>query len=241
MTEPIGQRGWRGRAYTLITPDNQYVSRLPELPGARLVKLVTPRLAPARFAQYLIDAAPAGSRLRLDSKLEHFVYGLAGGGAVGEFALADEGFAYLPAGSEFQLELEAGARVLLLTRDYEAWPGIGPAVACGGHARSIAASATLVPGLWRREFLDPSDPAFDFNMSLMSFDAGVGLHQIEIHDEEHGLYMTSGGGDYRLDDQTHAVGPGDFIYMAPYCPQWFRAGTGGGEYLLYKDVYRPGL
>jgi glyoxylate utilization-related uncharacterized protein len=29
--------------------------------------------------------------------------------------------------------------------------------------------------------------------------------------------------------------------MAPYCPQWFRAGTGGGEYLLYKDVYRPGL
>ena len=26
--------------------------------------------------------------------------------------------------------------------------------------------------------------------------------------------------------------------MAPYCPQTFIAGPDGGEYLLYKDIYR---
>jgi (S)-ureidoglycine aminohydrolase len=38
------------------------------------------------------------------------------------------------------------------------------------------------------------------------------------------------------------VHAGDFIYMAPYCPQSFVAsGTEPAEYLLYKDVYRDGF
>jgi (S)-ureidoglycine aminohydrolase len=236
--DPAGQRGRRGIAHTLITPGNQYVSRLPTLPEARFVKLVTPRLAPARFAQYLIDAAPQGSTMPLEATLEHFVYGLAGAGSVGGFELADEGFAYMPPSSGAELRLDPGAQVLLLSRRYEPWPGMTAPGPCGGHARAVPASATAVEGLWRRELLDPLDPAHDFNMSLMSFDPGVGLHQIEIHDEEHGLYMTRGGGSYALDGETYAVEAGDFIYMAPYCPQWFLAGPAGGEYLLYKDVYR---
>jgi (S)-ureidoglycine aminohydrolase len=85
------------------------------------------------------------------------------------------------------------------------------------------------------------DPAFDFNISLLRFEPNVGLHQIEIHDEEHGLYMTAGSGTYGLDGELHEVQLGDFIYMAPYCPQWFGSGANGGEYLLYKDVYRTGF
>ena len=34
---------------------------------------------------------------------------------------------------------------------------------------------------------------------------------------------------------------GDFIYMAPYCPQSFVAGDEPAEYLLYKDVWRDGF
>jgi (S)-ureidoglycine aminohydrolase len=37
------------------------------------------------------------------------------------------------------------------------------------------------------------------------------------------------------------VGAGDFIYMAPYCPQSFVAGDEPSEYLLYKDVWRDGF
>jgi (S)-ureidoglycine aminohydrolase len=79
-------------------------------------------------------------------------------------------------------------------------------------------------------------------MSLLAFDQGVGLDNVEIHDEEHGLYMTAGGGIYRLGDEQHEVAAGDFIYMAPYCPQSFTAtGTGPAEYLLYKDTWRDGF
>jgi (S)-ureidoglycine aminohydrolase len=99
-----------------------------------------------------------------------------------------------------------------------------------------------VPGFTRRELLPVDDPAFDFAMSLLRFAPGVGLDKVEIHDEEHGLYMTQGGGIYLLGDEHLEVTEGDFIYMAPYCPQSFTAsGEGDAEYLLYKDTWRDGF
>jgi (S)-ureidoglycine aminohydrolase len=242
---PAGERGRRGRAYTLITPENHYVSRLPDLPGAHLVKLVTPRLAPARLAQYLVRAPADGAACALGSDFEHFLYGLGGDARASDgersFELSGEGFAYLPAGQHFTLRMAAHSSLLWIKRRYEPWPGLGAPEPRGGQARAVPATPTATAGLTRRELLPPGDGAFDFNMSVMAFDAGVGLPQIEIHDEEHGLYMTSGGGIYRLEQDALAVHAGDFIYMAPYCPQGFRAGDDGAEYLLYKDVYRDGF
>ena len=40
---------------------------------------------------------------------------------------------------------------------------------------------------------------------------------------EHGLLMLEGGGIYRLGDHWYPVTAGDFIWMAPFCPQWFGA------------------
>ena len=51
----------------------------------------------------------------------------------------------------------------------------------------------------------------------------------------------AGGGTYLLEADEHEVAAGDFIYMAPYCPQSFVAGDEGAEYLLYKDVWRDGF
>jgi (S)-ureidoglycine aminohydrolase len=72
----------------------------------------------------------------------------------------------------------------------------------------------------------------------MRFAPGAGLDQVEIHDEEHGLYMLDGGGRYLLGSDWHDVVAEDFVYMAPYCPQTFTAGPDGAEYLLYKDIFR---
>ena len=242
---PLGSRGARGRAYTLITPENHYVSRLPTLPGARFVKLLTPRLAPARFAQFRLGAAATGSACELDPGFEHFLFGLDGAAEVSDaglrFELRDEGYAYVPPGSRFTLRAPAQSALLWIKRRHEPWAGVAPPAPRGGHARAVEATATVVPGLTRRELLAPDDAALDFNMSLMAFEPGVALHQIEIHDEEHGLYMTAGDGIYRLDEDHRPVQAGDFIYMAPYCPQGFRAGDNGAEYLLYKDVYRDGF
>jgi len=56
---------------------------------------------------------------------------------------------------------------------------------------------------------------------------------------EHGLLMLAGGGIYRLGDHWYSVTAGDFIWMAPYCPQWFGAiGKTPAKYLIYKDWNR---
>jgi (S)-ureidoglycine aminohydrolase len=238
-------RGWRDPAYVLLAPDNQYASRLAGMPGVTVVKLVTPRMAPSRLGQYLLDIAPGGGTAApIDPGFEHFLFGLDGDAVVTvdgrAHRLGAGRFAYLPDSMRF--ELTGAGRLLWLKRRYEP-AGDRPAPALrSGHRDDVARTPTPVPGLSRQELLDPADEAFDFNMSLLRFEPGVALDRVEIHDEEHGLYMTAGSGLYLLGARHHEVYEGDFIYMAPYCPQSFVAtGSEPAEYLLYKDVYRDGF
>ncbi len=234
-------------SYTVITPANHYPSRLPPFGDAPVVKLVTPRMAPARIGQYLVSlAAGAGTPRAVEPGWETFLYALEGEAAVlsGEDvrALHAGGFVYLPGDDVY--EIAAGdqpARLLIVKRRYEPFPDLAAPRALAGHRDDEPFQNTDVPGFRRRELLPTTDPAFDFNMSLLAFDPGVGLDKVEIHDEEHGLYMTAGGGTYLLEDRRFEVQAGDFIYMAPYCPQSFVAGDEPAEYLLYKDVWRDGF
>jgi (S)-ureidoglycine aminohydrolase len=240
-----GDRGRRGPSYTLLTPANRYLSRLPSLPGAAFYKLVTPRLAPARFGQYLMVAGEAAVSADVPPGLEHFIIGMRGEASVrlGEarIDLSDQGFIYIGPAQFVTIDLAPGASVIEIKRPYEPWRNLAEPGPVWGTLSEVERTPTAVPGLHRRELIDPTDPAFDFNISHMEFDPHVALAQIEIHDEEHGLYMTSGGGLYHLDGDEHDVLADDFIYMSPYCPQGFRAGAAGGSYLLYKDVYRDGF
>jgi (S)-ureidoglycine aminohydrolase len=236
------------RAYFVLRPENRYASRLPNLRGALVYKLVTPRMAPARFGQYLLAVEPGGATSEpVAGGFEDFLYALEGELVLrsrdSEHAMRPGSWCYLPPGESFELEGGEGvASVLWLKRPLEEWPGLGTPEARAGHRDDEPFSDTDMPGLRRRELLDPGDARLDFNMSLLAFDAGVGLPQTEVHDEEHGLYVTAGGGLYHLDGSEHEVAAGDFIYMAPYCPQSFTAGKeGGAEYLLYKDVFRDGF
>src|SRR5262245_12622972 len=235
------------RPYTLITPANHYPSRLPNLRATQFVKLVTPRLSPARFGQYLlVMEGGGGTDAPVAPGFEDFLYGVEGSVTLRaegfEHALEEGAFAYLPPELGFELSAASAARVLWLKRPLEPWPGLGTPGLVSGHRDDEPFAETDVPGFRRRELLDPADARLDFNMSLLQFDPGVGLDKVEIHDEEHGLYMTAGGGHYHLDGDIHDVSRGDFIYMAPYCAQSFVAtGSGPAEYLLYKDVYRDGF
>jgi (S)-ureidoglycine aminohydrolase len=244
-----GSRGVRGASYTLITPENHYPSRLPEYGDAPVVKLVTPRLAPARIGEYLI-ALPAGGGTAhpVEPGFETFFYVLEGAARIRVEGLADSelragGYAYVPGAASWALTGEdSGARVLVVKREYEPSPGHPAPGMLAGHRDDEPFADTPVPGFRRRELLPTDDPAYDFAMSLLAFEPGVGLDNIEIHDEEHGLYMTAGAGRYFLGGERHDVRQGDFIYMAPYCPQGFTAtGEGPAEYLLYKDTWRDGF
>jgi (S)-ureidoglycine aminohydrolase len=87
--------------------------------------------------------------------------------------------------------------------------------------------------------LVPDLPQFDFAVNAMTFAPGAALSQVEMHVMEHGLLMLQGSGIYRLGDSWYPVSAGDFIYMAPFCPQWFGAlGKSPAKYLIYKDWNR---
>lgn len=239
-------RGRRGDHWTLITPANRYPSQLPGLRAGALYKLVTPRLAGARFAQSLVELQADGALEPCLPDREHFLYLLEGEIALAPFGpeLGTGGYAYRPPGEGlgFAATGGGGARALWLQRRYEPWSELPAPAAVSGH-RDDEPFATLdPPGLTRRELLAADQPALDFSMSLLRFAAGATLDRVEIHDEEHGLYVTAGSGTYELAGERHAVRAGDFIYLAPYCPQWFQASDGeGAEYLLYKDVNRDGF
>jgi (S)-ureidoglycine aminohydrolase len=231
-------RGRRGACWTLITPDNHFVSRLAVLERASVVKLVTPRLQPARFGQYLVSLeAGGGTRAPIEDGREHFLYVL--DGSVGD--LSPGGYAYVPPGMPLELRAPGGATLLWLKREYEAGDGFDPPGAVSGERGDAPFSETGTPGVRRRELLPVDEPGRDFAMSILRFDGDCGLPQVEIHDEEHGLWMTAGAGTYFLDGEDVHVQEGDFVYMAPYCPQSFMAGPEGGEYLLYKDAWRDGF
>jgi (S)-ureidoglycine aminohydrolase len=238
-------RGRRGRGYTILTPANRYASRLPNLRDALVFKLATPRLAPARFGQYLLAFEPGGGTTApFAADLEDFLYVLRGEIVLDDGADMPSGsWCYLPPGIGFGARAvgDAPAELLWVKRPYEAWPGLDAPERDFGHRDDEPWQDTGVPGFRRRELLDPLDARHDFNMSLLAFDPGTGLDTVEIHDEEHGLYMTAGSGTYHLDGQDYAVRQDDFIYMAPYCPQSFLAADEPSEYLLYKDVFRDGF
>jgi (S)-ureidoglycine aminohydrolase len=85
----------------------------------------------------------------------------------------------------------------------------------------------------------PDDFAFDFAVNTMIYQPGAALGMVEAHVMEHGLLMLEGGGIYRLGDSWYPVAAGDFIWMAPYCLQWFGAlGKTPAKYLIYKDWNR---
>jgi (S)-ureidoglycine aminohydrolase len=250
MNDAVGaSRGVRGPSYTVLTPANRYASRLPNLRAALLFKLVTPRLAPARFGEYVVAMRAGGGTVEpVAGDFENFLYVLEGAVALRgdgvEAEMVTGSWCYLPSDTGFHFTAADGAAELLwLKRHYEPWPGLARPPACAGHRDDEPfAPDPNVQGFRRRELLDPGDPRYDFNISLLAFDPGVGLDKVEIHDEEHGLYMTAGTGIYHLDGADHEVAEHDFIYMAPYCPQSFVAtGDSQAEYLLYKDVYRDGF
>jgi (S)-ureidoglycine aminohydrolase len=239
----VSDRGHRGDGYLLLTPANRYASRLPWLPEALVYKLVSPRLEPAAFSQQLLclDRAPRAPAA-VPSGCEQFIYVLSGEVRTSvdgvEHDLTAGGFEYCPAGSTLALLDAKAARVIRIHRVWSPLDGGGPPGPIHGHRDDCGPSETPVAGLTRLELLPADDPAFDFTMSIMRFAPGALLDQVEIHDEEHGLYMLEGGGRYLLGNDWHAVSAEDFIYMAPYCPQTFVAGADGGEYLLYKDIHR---
>jgi (S)-ureidoglycine aminohydrolase len=213
--------------HLLLTPDTFIRAPLPGMSKCTALVHAAPAVG-ARFTQYTAEFEPGG---RLGPcTVQRFVYVLEG-----ELNIGGPGcYAYEPA----EVSAVGRARAVVIEKEYVPAPAGRPAPLSGSEARVKPRPFADDPGLQVR-VLVPEDTAFDFAVNIMTFQPGAALPSVEIHVMEHGLLMLEGGGIYRLGEKWYPVTAGDFIWMAPYCPQWFGAlGKKPAKYLIYKDWNR---
>jgi (S)-ureidoglycine aminohydrolase len=233
----LGQtRSVRRADHFLLTPDTFVRAPLPGMRKATAIVHVTPA-AGARFTQYTAELESGGA---LGPTLEQrFLYVLEGEMQVNGKTLAPDAYAYFPAGCDAAVESPSPARAVVIEKAYAPLEGAHPPAMLLGDERAVESKPLDGdPDLTVRALL-PVDPAFDFAVNTMTYQPGAALRMVEMHVMEHGLMMLAGGGIYRLGDSWYAVQAGDFIWMAPWCPQWFGAlGKIPAKYLIYKDWNR---
>ena len=231
------------RDHLLLTPDTFVRTSLPGMQsGAAIVHVSA--AAGAAITQNTAELDPGGTLGATTA--QRFVYVLAGGVDLATdtsfSSLAPGGYAYVPAGLPHTFTAPQSTRLAVIEKNYQPLAEVAaPALLVGSEA--VAASTALMgdPDLQVRSLL-PDQPAFDFAVNTMTYQPGAALSMVEIHVMEHGLLMLEGGGIYRLGDAWYPVTAGDFIWMAPFCPQWFGAlGKQPAKYLIYKDWNRHPL
>ena len=213
--------------HLLQTPDTFVRAPLPGMENCTAIVHAAPAIG-ARFTQYTAEFEPGGKLGPCGC--QRFIYVLEG-----ELNIGGPGaYAYEPG------EVSAGgaARAAVIEKEYLSAIAGHPMPVTGNmeHRRPVPLGGD--PDLEVRVLM-PEDTAYDFAVNIMTFQPGASLPMVEIHAMEHGLLMLQGGGIYRLGDHWYPVTEGDFIWMAPYCPQWFGAlGKQPAKYLLYKDWNR---
>jgi (S)-ureidoglycine aminohydrolase len=206
------------------------------LPGMRNATAIV-HIAPARgagFVQYTAEFEPGGTLAACGD--QRFLYVLEGIVTVEDTSLRAGDFAYVAAGASSPVSAIETARAAVIEKPYQVLGhAAAPATFTGREASQAATPLGGDPWLEVRALV-PDDPAFDFRVNTMTYQPGASLPGVESHVMEHGLLMLSGGGIYRLGQHWYPVQAGDFIWMAPFCPQWFGAiGKQPAKYLIYKD------
>ncbi len=220
----------------LHTPDTFVRAPLPGMQDATAIIHIS-RARGAAFTQYTAELEQGG---RLGPAVgQRFVYVLEGELEIYGDSFSAGDYAYIPPGSDAVVAATCAARVVVIEKPYCQLSDIQPPDFLAGQESRVEAKPLMGDdGLQVRTLL-PDSPAFDFAVNTMTYQPGAALSMVEIHVMEHGLLMLSGGGIYRLGDDWYPVTAGDFIWMAPYCPQWFGAlGKTPAKYLIYKDWNR---
>jgi (S)-ureidoglycine aminohydrolase len=204
--------------------------------------------AGAAFTQYTAELEPAGTLG--PTPAQRFVYMLSGAADIATDtsfqSLTSGSFAYIPAGLAHTLTAQKSARIAVIEKLYVPPQGHDaaqqPPTLLVGVESTLPSTPLLGDDALQVRALLPDTPAFDFAVNTMTYQPGASLSMVESHVMEHGLLMLEGGGVYRLGDAWYPVTAGDFIYMAPFCPQWFGAlGRQPAKYLIYKDGNRHPL
>jgi (S)-ureidoglycine aminohydrolase len=230
-------------SHLLLTPDTFVRTTLPGMKGCAAIVHAGPAMG-ARFTQYTAEFEAGGEMV--GARAQCFVFVMEGVVRVEtpdkQSKLRARGYAYVPAGLAHRITAAEKSRVAVIEKSYESLAGAAPPHLIVSHEDKVDSHPLADdPGLQVKCLL-PDEMTFDFAVNTMVYQPGAALSMVEMHVMEHGLIMLEGGGIYRLGDSWYPVTAGDFIWMAPWCPQWFGAiGKVPAKYLIYKDWNRHPL
>jgi (S)-ureidoglycine aminohydrolase len=240
----LGQtRSCKRHNFFLLTPDTFVRTVLPGMKACCAIVHVN-AAAGAQFVQYTAEFESGGELGGTDA--QRFIYVLEGSLQLEvdgkKMKLAANAYAYIPEGLQHRVIAARSSRVAVIERPYKQLSNVGPPKLLISNEGQISSHALGDDPDLQVKCLLPDEMAFDFAVNTMVYQPGAALSMVEMHVMEHGLLMLEGGGIYRLDDSWHSVTAGDFIWMAPWCPQWFGAiGKAPAKYLIYKDWNRHPL
>ena len=243
MHNPGQTRSAHRPDHRLQTPDTFVRMELPGMKKAAAIVHISPA-GGAAFTQYAAELEPGGTLGSTDT--QRFLYVLEGSAILtaepATHTLLADGFAYVPEGAPHVVKADERTRLAVIEKPYQPLSFISaPEILVGNEAEVVSVALNGDADVQVRSLL-PGDLCFDFAVNTMTYNPGAALSMVEIHVMEHGLLMLEGGGIYRLGDSWYPVTAGDFIWMAPYCPQWFGAiGKRPAKYLIYKDWNRHPL
>jgi (S)-ureidoglycine aminohydrolase len=231
--------------YAVITPDCIPESRLPNFIATKVYFHVSPEFGNVRFGQILLKMnAESRTRIAINDGLEHFFFVVEGSIDIkineAEHHLSQSGYAYVPADHSFELYgAEENTRIIWVKRPYERIHLAGPSPRIAQKNTQPEIPDDMIPGCTAQYLLDEDDLAFDMSMKIIYLEPGAYFDNVETHIMEHGLFMLNGKGIYYLAGDMNEVQVDDFIWMAPYCPQYYVSMWGERTaYLIYKNINR---
>jgi len=178
-------------------------------------------------AQRFIFVIEGGVKLEVDSKSRE---------------LGARSYAYLPEGLRHRVVATKVSRVAVIEKPYQDLDSVEVPRLIVSNEDAVSSHPLGDDPDLQVKCLLPDEMSFDFAVNTMVYQPGASLSMVETHVMEHGLIMLEGGGIYRLGDSWYPVRAGDFIWMGPWCPQWFGAiGKIPAKYLIYKNWNRHPL
>jgi (S)-ureidoglycine aminohydrolase len=229
--------------HLLLTPDTFVRTTLPGMKACCALVHVGPSLG-AGFSEYTAEIEARGELG--DTRCQRFIYVIEGGlnlhigGKTRK--LTARGYAFLPQGLSHHVVAAKASRVAVVEKPYQAIDSAPSPKLIVSNEDAISSHPLADDPDLQVKCLLPDEMSFDFAVNTMVYQPGAALSMVEMHVMEHGLIMLEGGGIYRLGDSWYPVTAGDFIWMGPWCPQWFGAiGKAPAKYLIYKDWNRHPL
>jgi (S)-ureidoglycine aminohydrolase len=240
----LGQtRSSHQRNHLLLTPDTFVRTTLPGMTKAYAIVHIGPALG-AAFTEYTVEFEEKGELG--ETPAQRFLYVLQGSVTLEaqekHDSLTTRGFAYIPQGLPHHISTKEKSRAVVIEKPYQPLQGVALTQLIISSENTISSHPLDDDPDLQVKCLLPDELAFDFAVNAMTYQPGAALNKVEMHVMEHGLLMLEGGGIYRLGDSWYPVTAGDFIWMGPWCPQWFGAiGKVQAKYLIYKDRNRHPL